>query len=41
MPPVPTLAMLGETIDLPVLTKTWAGGLRLDATDGPFNAGTR
>ena len=70
-PPVPTLAMLGETIvhaqdirlplgirhgypietltrlaeyyhgsDLPVLTKTRARGLRLDATDGPFNAGS-
>ena len=70
-PPVPTLAMLGETIvhgqdirlplgirhdypvetltrladyyqgsDLPVLTKTRARGLCLDATDGPFNAGS-
>jgi uncharacterized protein (TIGR03083 family) len=69
-PPVPTLAMLGETIvhaqdirlplgighdypietltrlaeyyqgsDLPVLTKTRSRGLRLVATDGPFNTG--
>jgi uncharacterized protein (TIGR03083 family) len=70
-PPVPTLAMLGETIvhaqdiplplgiphdypietltplaeyyqgsDLPVLTKTRIRGLRLAATDGPFNTGS-
>jgi uncharacterized protein (TIGR03083 family) len=70
-PPVPTLAMLGETIvhaqdirlplgiphdypietltrlaeyyqgsDLPVLTKTRIRGLRLVATDGPFNTGS-
>ena len=70
-PPVPTLAMLGETIvhaqdirlplgirhdypietltrvaeyyqgsDLPVLTKTRIKGLRLAATDGPFNTGS-
>ena len=70
-PPVPTLAMLGETIvhaqdirlplgirhdypietltrlaeyyqgsDLPVLTKTRSRGLRLDATDGPFDTGS-
>src|SRR3984957_4299274 len=70
-PPVPTLAMLGETIvhaqdirlplgirhdcpiealtrvaeyyqgsGLPVLTKTRIRGLRLAATDGPFNTGS-
>ena len=70
-PPVPTLAMLGETIvhaqdirlplgirhdypvetltrlaeyyqgsDLPVLTKTRIKGLRLVATDGPFDTGS-
>ena len=70
-PPVPTLAMLGETIvhaqdirlplgirhdypietltrlaeyyqgsDLPVLTKTRIRGLRLVATDGPFDTGS-
>jgi uncharacterized protein (TIGR03083 family) len=70
-PPLPTLAMLGETIvhaqdirrplvirhdypietltrvaeyyqgsDLPVLTKIRISGLRLVATDGPFNTGS-
>jgi len=70
-PPVPTLAMLDETLvhaqdirlplgirhdypieiltrlaeycqgsDLPVLTKTRIRGLRLVATDGPFNTGS-
>ena len=41
--PIETLTRLADYYqgsDLPVLTKTRARGLRLDATDGPFNAGS-